>query len=135
VCSWPKDCAISLAIAADGDCPSGSGANRDRKAVRGICPSTRCIRGDQDGRNGLYHINAVDQVTQWEIVAATPQISELWRGGCCVFSSSVLHRFAHCGKLAERENFAGGNSLKRTCLTRKNDTPPSGAEIPAAGRI
>jgi len=35
-------------------------------------------QGDQDGRKGIYHINAVDQVTQWEIVAATPQISELW---------------------------------------------------------
>src|SRR5450755_744441 len=35
-------------------------------------------QGDQDGRKGLYHINAVDQVTQWEIVASTPQISELW---------------------------------------------------------
>jgi transposase InsO family protein len=35
-------------------------------------------QGDQDGRKGLYHINAVDQVTQWVIVAATPQISELW---------------------------------------------------------
>jgi hypothetical protein len=35
-------------------------------------------QGDQDGRKGLYHINAVDEVTQWEIVAATPQISELW---------------------------------------------------------
>jgi hypothetical protein len=35
-------------------------------------------QGDQDGRKGLYHINAVDQVTQWEIVAATPQISEWW---------------------------------------------------------
>jgi len=35
-------------------------------------------QGDQAGRKGLYHINAVDQVTQWEIVAATPQISELW---------------------------------------------------------
>jgi len=35
-------------------------------------------QGDQDGRKGLYHINAVDQVTQWEIVAATAQISELW---------------------------------------------------------
>ncbi len=35
-------------------------------------------QGDQDGRKGLYHINAVDQVTQWEIVAATPQISEYW---------------------------------------------------------
>jgi transposase InsO family protein len=35
-------------------------------------------QGDQDGRKGLYHINAVDEVTQWEIMAATPQISELW---------------------------------------------------------
>lgn len=33
---------------------------------------------DRDGRKGLYHINAVDEVTQWEIVAAAPQISELW---------------------------------------------------------
>ena len=35
-------------------------------------------QGDQEGHKGLYHINAVDEVTQWEIVAATPQISELW---------------------------------------------------------
>jgi transposase InsO family protein len=35
-------------------------------------------QGDQDGRKGIYHINAVDEVTQWEIVAATPQISEYW---------------------------------------------------------
>ena len=35
-------------------------------------------QGDQDGRKGLFHINAVDEVTQWEVVAATPQISELW---------------------------------------------------------
>lgn len=35
-------------------------------------------QGDQEGRKGLYHINAVDEVTQWEIVAAAPQISELW---------------------------------------------------------
>jgi transposase InsO family protein len=35
-------------------------------------------QGDLDGHKGLYHINAVDEVSQWEIVAATPQISELW---------------------------------------------------------
>lgn len=35
-------------------------------------------QGDQDGCKGIYHINAVDQVTQWEIVAALPKISELW---------------------------------------------------------
>lgn len=35
-------------------------------------------QGDQDGAKGLYHINAVDEVTQWEIVSAAPQISERW---------------------------------------------------------
>jgi transposase InsO family protein len=35
-------------------------------------------QGDRNGLKGIYHINAVDEVTQWEIVAATPQISELW---------------------------------------------------------
>jgi transposase InsO family protein len=35
-------------------------------------------QGDREGCKGLYHINAVDEVTQWEVVAATPQISELW---------------------------------------------------------
>lgn len=35
-------------------------------------------QGDEGGNQGVYHINAVDEVTQWEIVAATPQISEHW---------------------------------------------------------
>ena len=30
------------------------------------------------GVKGVYHINAVDEVTQWEVVAATAQISEAW---------------------------------------------------------
>jgi transposase InsO family protein len=33
-------------------------------------------QGDQDGVKGVYHINAVDEVTQWEVVGATAQISE-----------------------------------------------------------
>jgi transposase InsO family protein len=33
-------------------------------------------QGDQNGRKGLYHINAVDEVTQWQVVGAAPQISE-----------------------------------------------------------
>src|ERR1035437_8335476 len=41
-----------------------------------------CIRidtvhqGDQDGVKGVYHINAVDEVTQWEVVGSVEQISE-----------------------------------------------------------
>jgi len=33
-------------------------------------------QGDQQGRKGLYHINAVDEVTQWQVVGAAPQIAE-----------------------------------------------------------
>ena len=35
-------------------------------------------QGDQDGSKGVYHINAVDEVTQWQVVGATAQISEAW---------------------------------------------------------
>lgn len=33
-----------------------------------------------DGIKGVYHINAVDEVTQWEVLGAAPQISEAWLG-------------------------------------------------------
>jgi transposase InsO family protein len=35
-------------------------------------------QGDQNGTKGVFHINAVDEVTQWQIVAATERISEAW---------------------------------------------------------
>ncbi len=35
-------------------------------------------QGDLDGVKGVYHINAVDETTQWQIVGATPHISEAW---------------------------------------------------------
>jgi transposase InsO family protein len=37
-------------------------------------------QGDRDGVKGVYHINAVDEVTQWQVVACVPQISEAWLG-------------------------------------------------------
>jgi len=35
-------------------------------------------QGDQDGIKGVYHINAVDEVTQWEVVGTVAQISEAY---------------------------------------------------------
>lgn len=36
-------------------------------------------QGDSEtGEKGVYHINAVDEVTQWQVVACTPAISEAW---------------------------------------------------------
>ncbi|MGH9626692.1 MAG: integrase, partial [Bryobacteraceae bacterium] len=37
-------------------------------------------QGDGPGGKGIYHINAVDEVTQWEIVLAAPRISETYLG-------------------------------------------------------
>jgi hypothetical protein len=34
--------------------------------------------GDRDGVKGVYHLNAVDEVTQWQVVGAAAQISEAW---------------------------------------------------------
>lgn len=33
-------------------------------------------QGDMDGKKGLYHINAVDEVTQWEIIVSLARIRE-----------------------------------------------------------
>ncbi len=33
-------------------------------------------QGDLDGNKGVYHINAIDQVTQWEVVASVEKIAE-----------------------------------------------------------
>ena len=35
-------------------------------------------QGDQDGVKGVHHINAVDEVTQWQVMGCTAQISEAW---------------------------------------------------------
>ncbi len=37
-------------------------------------------QGDQPDAKGVYHINAVDEVTQWEVVGATPRLSEAYLG-------------------------------------------------------
>jgi hypothetical protein len=35
-------------------------------------------QGDQDGVKGVYHLNMVDEVTQWQVVGAVEHISEAW---------------------------------------------------------
>lgn len=47
-------------------------------------------QGDQDGIKGVYHINAVDAVTQWQVVGCVSRISEqflcrCWKQ-CCISS-------------------------------------------------
>lgn len=50
----------------------------DPKSRPGYLRVDTVHQGDQDGNKGIYHINAVDEVTQWEVVGATAQISEAY---------------------------------------------------------
>jgi hypothetical protein len=45
-------------------------------------------QGDLDGVKGVYHINLVDEVTQWQIIACVEAISEDWLKD--VLGSSIL---------------------------------------------
>ena len=47
-------------------------------------------QGDGLEGKGIYHINAVDEVTQWEVVLATPRISEAW---LTPLLESLIHQF------------------------------------------
>jgi transposase InsO family protein len=64
-------------------------------------------QGDADGRPGVYHINSVDTVTQWEAVGATETISERH---LVPVLEAVLHQFPfrirgfHCDNGSEYIN-------------------------------
>jgi Integrase core domain. len=47
-------------------------------------------QGDWDGAKGVYHINAVDTVTQWQIVGCTSKISEQF---LLPVLEAILHQF------------------------------------------
>ena len=56
----------------------GARGKPERQGRPGFLRVDTVQQGDRDGAKGLYHINAVDQVTQWQVVGATAQISEAW---------------------------------------------------------
>jgi hypothetical protein len=62
--------------------PTAVSIGERRKPEPRGCPGYLRIdtvhQGDEDGVKGVYHINAVDEVTQWEVVGAVAQISEAW---------------------------------------------------------
>lgn len=47
-------------------------------------------QGDRDGEKGVYHINAVDTMTQWQVVGCTAKISEQF---LIPVLEAILHQF------------------------------------------
>ena len=68
--SYQKTRAVQVAI--------GERRRPDPQGRPGYLRVDTVHQGDLDGIKGVYHINAVDEVTQWQVVGATAQISEAW---------------------------------------------------------
>ncbi len=58
--------------------PIGERRRPDPKGQPGYIRVDTVHQGDRDGIKGVYHINAVDEVTQWEVIGAVAQIGERW---------------------------------------------------------
>lgn len=58
--------------------PIGERRKPDPQGRPGYLRVDTVHQGDWEGTKGVYHINAVDEVTQWQVVGATEQISEAW---------------------------------------------------------
>jgi transposase InsO family protein len=62
--------------------PSGPGERRkpQPQGQPGFLRLDTVHQGDQpeDGEKGVYHIDAVDEVTQWQVAGSTPRISEAY---------------------------------------------------------
>ncbi len=56
----------------------GERAKPEPKGQPGYIRIDTIHQGDLNGQKGVYHINAVDEVTQWEIVASVERISEAY---------------------------------------------------------
>lgn len=57
-------------------CPIGTRRKPDPQGRPGFIRIDTVHQGNQDGVKGLYHINAVDEVTQFEVVVTVERISE-----------------------------------------------------------
>lgn len=59
--------------------PIGERRKPEPNGVPGFLRVDSVHQGDAfDGTKGIYHVNLVDEVTQWEIVVCVEQISERW---------------------------------------------------------
>jgi hypothetical protein len=66
-------------------------------------------QGDRDGHKGVYHINAVDEVTQWEVVVSLERITE---NHLAVNMENLLNQFPFLIKGFHSDN--GGEFVNKT---------------------
>lgn len=83
-------------------------------------------QGDAEHARGIYHINAVDEITQWEIVAAVPRISEAYLEPVLVMVLAqfpfVIHGF-HSDNGSEFSNQTVARLLNKLMIEQTKSRP------------
>jgi len=83
-------------------------------------------QGIHDGRHGVYHINAVDTVTQWQVVGCVPEISERH---LVPVLEAMLHQFPfrvlgfHCDNGSEFLNHSVAGLLNKLLVEFTKSRP------------
>jgi transposase InsO family protein len=83
-------------------------------------------QGDLDGVKGVYHINAVDEVTQWQVVGAVAAVSHAFLGPVL---QAILHQFPftihgfHSDNGSEFINESVSALLKRMLIAQTKSRP------------
>lgn len=83
-------------------------------------------QGDLEGVKGVYHINAVDEVTQWQVVGAAAYISEAW---LMPVLEAMLRQFPfrilgfHSDNGSEFINHTVANLLKKLLVEQTKSRP------------
>lgn len=79
---WKKTRATTVSI--------GERRRPETKGLPGYLRLDTVHQGDREGEKGVYHINAVDEVTQWEVVGCAAKISEHY---LIPILEAILHQF------------------------------------------
>jgi hypothetical protein len=67
-------------------------------------------QGNNDGQAGLFHINAIDTVTQWQVVGCVESISERFLVPVLM---AMLHQLPHCDTGSEFINRTVAHLLEK----------------------
>lgn len=83
-------------------------------------------QGDLEGEKGVYHVNMVDEIIQWEVLWATEQISEscmkIVLNGALPLFPFVPHNY-HSDNGGENINYTVAALLKKLTMTQTKGRP------------
>lgn len=71
-----QECALTIEKTKPVNVPIGERRKPDPQGIPGFLRVDTVHQGDFEKQKGVYHINFVDEVLQWEVVIATEKISE-----------------------------------------------------------